>query len=53
VEDLKEFFQVIGISILVIGVLIASVFIAPILIGLGVIFSVYIVLRLLNEDPDD
>jgi 4-amino-4-deoxy-L-arabinose transferase-like glycosyltransferase len=53
VEDLKEFFQVIGISILVIGVLIASVFIAPILIGVGVIFAVYIVLRLLNEDPDD
>jgi hypothetical protein len=53
VEDLKEFFQVIGISILVIGVLIASVFIAPILIGVGVISAVYIVLRLLNEDPDD
>jgi hypothetical protein len=52
-EDLKEFFQVVGISILVIGVLIASIFIAPILIGLGVILAVYIVLRLLNEDPDD
>jgi hypothetical protein len=53
VENLKEFFQVIGISILVIGVLIASLVITPILIGLGVIFAVYVVLKLLNEDPDD
>jgi len=51
-DNAKIIIQTILYSILAIGILIAGAFIVPILIGLGVVLSIYVVLRLLYEDDD-
>jgi len=50
--QLKQLLLTILWSILVLGVILASVFVAPLLIGAGVVITIYVIIKILNTDAD-
>jgi uncharacterized membrane protein len=51
-ENLKVILSTIGISAIIIAILILSVVAIPFVLGICIMFGVYVVLRILNEDID-
>ena len=51
-NQLKLILSAMGISAIIIAVLILSVVAVPFVLGIGIMFGVYAVLRILNEDVD-
>jgi hypothetical protein len=51
-ENLKVILSTIGISAIIIAILILSVVAIPFVLGISIMFGVYVVLRILNEDID-
>lgn len=51
--NVKTALYALGASIVAIGAIIASLVIAPILIGIGITLVIYVALRVLNTDVDD
>jgi hypothetical protein len=50
--QLKVILSTIGISAIIIAILILSVVAIPFVLGISIMFGVYVVLRILNEDID-
>jgi hypothetical protein len=49
-EHIKLIATTIGLSAIVIAVIALAIVAIPIVIGIGITFAVYVVLRILNED---
>ena len=51
-KQLKVILGTMGISAIIIAILILSVVAVPFVLGISIMFAVYVVLRVLNEDTD-